>query len=85
MSGGRQCRLIDAYKYTQTEEELWNVLERGGVIAGASAGAAVMVSFIPHSDPTGPAAFLAQREWYRHRFGFVGHVAVDNYVLERGR
>jgi len=85
LPGGRQWRLIDAYKYTQTEEELWNVLKRGGVIAGTSAGAAVLASFMPRGDPEGSAAFLAQREWYQHGFGFVNNIAVDNHVSARGR
>ena len=85
LPGGRQWRFIDAYKYTQTEEELWNVLKRGGVIAGTSAGAAVMASFMPRGDPNGSARFIAEREWYQHGFGFVSNIAVDNHVSARGR
>lgn len=85
LPGGRQWRFIDAYKYTQTEEELWNVLRRGGVIAGTSAGAAVMASFMPRGDPRGSARFIAEREWYQHGFGFVSNIAVDNHVSARGR
>jgi len=85
LPGGRQWRFIDAYKYTQTEEELWNVLKRGGVIAGTSAGAAVMASFMPRGDPLGSARFIAEREWYQHGFGFVSNIAVDNHVSARGR
>jgi len=85
LPGGRQWRLIDAYKYTQTEEELWNILKRGGVIAGTSAGAAVMADFMPRGDPAGSVAFLSEREWYQHGFGFVSNIAVDNHVSARGR
>ena len=85
LPGGRQWRLIDAYKYTDTEEELWNVLKRGGVLAGTSAGAAVMASFMPRGDPDGSVEFLAEREWYQHGFGFVSNIAVDNHVSARGR
>ncbi len=39
--GGRQWRLVDAYKNTKVEKMLWKVLERGGVIGGSSAGASI--------------------------------------------
>lgn len=85
LPGGRQWRFIDAYKYTKTEEELWKVLDRGGVIAGTSAGAAVMSSLMPRGDPLGSASILAEREWYQYGFGFVSNIAVDNHVEARGR
>jgi cyanophycinase len=85
LPGGRQWRFIDAYNYTQTEDEMWNVLKRGGVVAGTSAGAAVMESLMPRGDPAGSAAILADREWYQHGFGFVSNIAVDNHFSARGR
>jgi cyanophycinase len=85
LPGGRQWRLIDAYKYTQTEDQLWKVLERGGVVAGTSAGAAVMASYMPRGDPSGSNQFIADREWYQHGFGFVSNIAIDNHVTARGR
>jgi len=47
--GGRQWRLADSYLGTRTEKELRHVLNRGGVIAGSSAGATIQ-------DPTWCAA-----------------------------
>ncbi len=85
LPGGRQWRFIDAYKYTQTEEELWGVLNRGGVIAGTSAGAAVMADVMPRGDPSGSGTLLSPREWYQHGFGFVSNIAVDNHIDTRGR
>ncbi len=41
-SGGAQGRLADLYKGTRVEQHLQRVLERGGVIGGTSAGAAIM-------------------------------------------
>ena len=38
IDGGRQWRLTDAYLDTRVVRELRNVLKRGGVIAGSSAG-----------------------------------------------
>ena len=85
LPGGRQSRFIDAYKYTQTEEELWGVLHRGGVIAGTSAGAAVMADVMPRGDPLGSGILLSAREWYRQGFGFVSNIAIDNHIGSRGR
>jgi len=41
-SGGSQQRIADAYIGTPVEEELYRLLERGGIIGGSSAGAAIM-------------------------------------------
>ncbi|MEA1897476.1 MAG: cyanophycinase [Bacteroidota bacterium] len=40
-SGGSQQRITDAYIGTLVEEELYRLLERGGIIGGSSAGAAI--------------------------------------------
>lgn len=42
ISGGDQSLLTDAYKGTAVEREVKNLLARGGVVGGTSAGAAVM-------------------------------------------
>src|SRR5262249_43556394 len=44
--GGRQWRLVDAYLHTRTEREIWNVLDRGGVVGGSSAGATIQGSYL---------------------------------------
>ena len=38
LTGGRQWRTADAYLNTRTHTELFNVLNRGGIIGGHSAG-----------------------------------------------
>lgn len=42
ISGGQQQRLADAFLGTAVEEELQALLQRGGVVGGTSAGAAIM-------------------------------------------
>lgn len=42
ISGGQQSRLAASYQGTQVQQELLSLLERGGVIGGSSAGAAIM-------------------------------------------
>ena len=64
-------KLFSYQVVAQTEEELFTVLDRGGVIAGMSAGAAVMGSNMPIGDTSGLASRISGREWYRHGFGFV--------------
>lgn len=39
--GGQQSRLAQSYRGTKVEEELHRLLDRGGVIGGSSAGAAI--------------------------------------------
>ena len=46
IDGGRQPRLAEAYLHTRTHQELTNLLARGGVIAGTSAGATIQGSFL---------------------------------------
>ncbi|MGD8319963.1 MAG: Type 1 glutamine amidotransferase-like domain-containing protein, partial [Gemmatimonadota bacterium] len=48
--GGRQWRLVDAYAGTRTETEIRNVLKRGGVVGGSSAGASIQGSFLVRGD-----------------------------------
>jgi len=42
LSGGDQARLLAAYRATRVHERLRQVLERGGVVGGTSAGAAAL-------------------------------------------
>jgi cyanophycinase-like exopeptidase len=44
--GGRQNLLMDAYAGTKAEVEFHNILARGGVEAGSSAGASIQGSFL---------------------------------------
>jgi len=41
LNGGSQQRIADAYIGTPVEEELYKLLQRGGIIGGSSAGAAI--------------------------------------------
>ena len=49
-SGGRQWRHVDSYLNTKTHYALYEVLKRGGVIAGNSAGATLLGSFLARGD-----------------------------------
>lgn len=80
--GGRQWRIIDAYKNTLTEKMLWKVLERGGVIGGTSAGATVQGSFLARGDTKNNQIMRGD---HQGGFGFLKNVAVDQHVMARNR
>lgn len=77
LSGGDQTKLTAAYRGTAVERELHDLLERGGVIGGTSAGAAVMSSvMITGGNPT---AHIDQG------FGFLPGAVVDQHLMKRNR
>ena len=80
--GGRQWRLADAYLGTRTEEELWRVLERGGVIGGSSAGATIQGSYLVRGDTRTNTIMMGDHE---EGFGFIKNIAIDQHVLARNR
>jgi cyanophycinase len=83
MSGGNQCFLTDAFLGTETQVALERLLERGGVIAGSSAGAQVQSSFMTRGDYT-QRRILGDKE-HQEGFAFVKNTAFDVHVEERNR
>jgi len=81
--GGRQWRLADAYLGTRTLDELFNVLERGGVIGGSSAGASIQASYMVRGAVEGNTIMMAPG--HERGFGFLRGVAVDQHLITRGR
>lgn len=80
--GGRQWRLADSYMGTRTETELWEVLNRGGVIGGSSAGATIQGSYLARGDSRTNTIMMGD---HTEGFGFVKDVAIDQHVLVRNR
>jgi len=80
--GGRQWRLVDAYKNTKVEKMLWQVLERGGVIGGSSAGATIQGSYLARGDTKNNQIMTGDHE---EGFGFLKNVAIDQHHLARNR
>ena len=83
MSGGNQCFLTDAFLETETLAALQRLLDRGGVIAGSSAGAQVQSSFMTRGD-YGKREILGDKK-HQEGFAFVKNAAFDVHVEERGR
>ncbi|KAI1259729.1 hypothetical protein F5Y18DRAFT_420589 [Xylariaceae sp. FL1019] len=80
--GGRQWRLVDAYAGTKAETAFRGVLDRGGVIAGSSAGASIQASFLARGDTENNQVMVGD---HTVGFGYLRGVAVDQHVLVRGR
>jgi cyanophycinase len=82
-TGGRQWRFVDAYEGTAAERAFHDVLRRGGVIGGSSAGASIQSEYMPRGDPLGNRAIIA--EGYERGFGFLKGAAVDQHFFARRR
>jgi cyanophycinase len=84
LTGGRQWRTADAYLNTKTHLELKNVLKRGGIIGGHSAGASIQGSYLARGgrDLEGNYKIISNPEV---GFGFVTNTAFDQHHLARNR
>lgn len=80
--GGRQWRLVDSYLNTKTQDALKDLLHRGGVIAGSSAGATIQGSYLARGDSGGNTLMMGDHE---EGFGFINNVAIDQHLLARNR
>lgn len=81
--GGRQWRFVDAYEGTLTGKRFHEVLARGGVIGGSSAGASIQSEYMPRGHPLGNNVMAA--EGYERGFGFLPGCAVDQHFFARNR
>ena len=81
--GGRQWHLVDRYAGTRTERAFHEVLARGGVVGGSSAGASILSSYMLRGARAGNATIMAPG--YEVGFGFLRGVAVDQHVVARDR
>lgn len=81
--GGRQWKYTDAYEGTAAEALFRDVLARGGVVGGSSAGAAIQAQYMVRGDPLGNRDISA--EGYERGLGFLPGTAIDIHVAERKR
>ena len=87
IDGGRQPRLAKPYLNTRTQNELEDLLERGGVIAGTSAGATILGSFLVRNQGT-PRYDYRVMVYPNHPtegFGFIKNIAIDQHISERSQ
>ncbi len=83
IGGGRQWRLVDSYLHTRTQDELFKLLGRGGVIGGTSAGCSIQASYLVRGARQGNQIMMAPG--YEEGFGFLRDTALDQHLLARGR
>lgn len=81
-SGGRQWRFTKAYRGTLAEKAFRNVLDRGGVIGGSSAGATIQGSFLARGDSKTNTIMIGD---YQYGFGYLKNVAIDQHIVPRRR
>src|SRR5689334_821081 len=81
--GGRQWHLVDSYAGTKTEKAFHDVLARGGVVGGSSAGASILSSYLLRGAREGNTIIMAPG--YEEGFGFLRGVAIDQHVVARER
>jgi cyanophycinase len=82
--GGRQFHLWDSYGGTKTEKAFHDVLARGGVIGGSSAGASIIGSFMVRGAPSSNNMIMYY-PGYEKGFGFLRNTGVDQHVVARER
>jgi cyanophycinase len=82
--GGRQFHLVDSYGGTKTETEFMNVLKRGGVIAGSSAGASILGDFLVRGAPSNNN-FIMDDPSHQKGFAYLRGVGIDQHVVARER
>ncbi len=83
--GGRQWNMVDSYLNTRTVKELWNVLGRGGVIAGTSAGATIQGDYLVRGDTSGADVMMTKEASHQHGFAFLKRSAIDQHINARNR
>ncbi len=83
ITGGRQWRLADIYGGSRTARALYDLLARGGLIAGSSAGTSIMGSYLIRGSPSGNAVLMSPG--HERGFGFLRNVAIDQHILLHDR
>jgi cyanophycinase len=78
ISGGAQGRLADLYKGTRVEKLIQDVLARGGVVGGTSAGAAIMSQTMIRYGTSREAVL-------DNGFSLLSSAVVDQHFSERKR
>lgn len=84
-NGGRQWNIVDSYANTLTYREFHNVLERGGVIGGSSAGATIQGEYLVRGDTSGPNVMMTAEPNHQEAFKFLRKVAIDQHINTRNR
>jgi cyanophycinase len=82
--GGRQWNFADSYYGTEAHRLMKEVLKRGGVVGGSSAGASIQARFLARATPIGNHRIMAPG-YERGGLGFISGVAIDQHFSQRQR
>ena len=83
--GGRQWNIVDSYMNTLTLKEFHNVLARGGVIGGSSAGATIQGDYLVRGAVAGAQIMMTPEKEHEHGFAFLRRSAIDQHINTRTR
>lgn len=81
-TGGRQWRLADSYLHTKTHKAILRLLDRGGVVAGSSAGATIQGSFLARGDTKRNTIMDGD---HTEGLSLISNIAIDQHLLARNR
>jgi cyanophycinase len=82
--GGRQFHLVEDYGGTKTEQAFRDVLARGGVVGGSSAGASILGDFLVRGAPSSNNRIM-DYPGYQKGFAYLKNVGIDQHVVARER
>jgi cyanophycinase len=83
--GGRQWHIVDSYAGTRTYQAFHDVLARGGVIAGSSAGATIQGEYLVRGATAGPQIVMTDEPNHQEGFKFLRRSAIDQHIDARNR
>ena len=81
--GGRQWNFSDSYYGTKAHQLMKDVLARGGVVGGSSAGASIQARYMCRANPV--ANFDIMAPGYERGLGFISGIAIDQHFSQRDR
>jgi cyanophycinase len=84
-NGGRQWNIVDSYAGTRTYAAFHDVLARGGVIAGSSAGATIQGEYLVRGATAGPQIMMTDEPNHQDGFKFLRRTAIDQHIDARNR
>lgn len=82
--GGRQWNLADSYYGTKAHQLMLEVVNRGGIVGGSSAGASIQGNYLARATPIENFRIMAPG-YERGGLGFIRGVAIDQHFSQRGR
>ncbi len=84
-NGGRQWNIVDSYAETLTYRLFHEVLARGGVIGGSSAGATIQGAYLVRGATAGSHIVMTDEPNHQEAFNFLRRSAIDQHVDTRDR